>query len=328
MVKEIYLQGQGQKWSLGNDFQNYRNFFPSYGLKISKSFIPFNKIVYLSNKYTACKSILHHLKNKLVFDYFHGHPKISPEFENIFKNIQENIHKFSRIRVSNSIIEKLFIDHGLEKKISKIFLGVETEKFKFNLKTKNYLKEKLKISKNSIVIGSFQKDSVGWAKSKSPKLIKGPDILIKAISKIYSAYENIFIILVGPEREYVKQELSNLGIPFCHFYEDEYYNIIKYYSLLDFYFISSREEGGPKTLLEAMSCGVPVISTPVGQANDIIDNFNSFKSETFEADEISSIFLNNIKKKNLNDVKNRAEKTAKIHDFSNQKETWKSFFSI
>ena len=212
MSKQIYLQGYGQKWSLGNDFENYRNFFPTYGLKVSKNIIPFNKIVYLSNKYTAYKSILHLFKNDLVFDYFHGHPKINPEFESIFNNIKKNIHKFFKIRVSNSIIEKLFIENGLENKISKIYIGVETEKFKFNKKIKNYLKENLKISENTIVIGSFQKDSNGWSKSKSPKLIKGPDILLKTILKIYSVYENIFIILVGPEREYIKQELSNLKI--------------------------------------------------------------------------------------------------------------------
>ena len=63
MSKQIYLQGYGQKWSLGNDFENYRNFFPTYGLKVSKNIIPFNKIVYLSNKYRC--SLL--LKYKIIF---------------------------------------------------------------------------------------------------------------------------------------------------------------------------------------------------------------------------------------------------------------------
>ena len=46
MSKEIYLQGYGQEWSLGNDFENYKNFFPKFGLKISKTLVPINKIVY------------------------------------------------------------------------------------------------------------------------------------------------------------------------------------------------------------------------------------------------------------------------------------------
>ena len=89
----------------------------------------------------------------------------------------------------------------------------------------------------------------------------------------------------------MKQELSNMNIPFLHFYEKNYYDVIKYYSLIDFYFITSREEGGPKTLLESMACGVPVISTPVGQSVDIINNKNSFITNSFDSSEISEIFL-------------------------------------
>ena len=328
MSKEIYLQGYGQKWSLGNDFENYSNFFPTFGLKISKSLIPINKIVYLANKYTAYKSNLHLFKNDLVFDYFHGHPNISPEFDLIFNNIKNNINKFSRIRVSNSLIEKLFIEHNFKNKVFKIHLGVDTNLFKFNKNAKDYLKEKHNIPKNSIVIGSFQKDSNGWENSKSPKMIKGPDIFINVIKNIFSKIENIFIVLVGPERGFVKQKLTEMRIPFIHFYEKNYSDIVNYYSLLDFYFITSREEGGPKSLLEAMACAIPVISTPVGQAKDIIDGKNSFKTISFDSDEISEIFLKKINNKNLNEIKVKALETAKINDFRNQKELWKNFFKL
>ena len=113
-----------------------------------------------------------------------------------------------------------------------------------------------------------------------------------------------------------------------HFYEKIYSDIVNYYSLLDFYFITSREEGGPKSLLEAMACAIPVISTPVGQAKDIIDGKNSFKTISFDSDEISEIFLKKINNKNLNEIKVKALETAKINDFRNQKELWKNFFKL
>ena len=41
---------------------------------------------------------------------------------------------------------------------------------------------------------------------------------------------------------------------------------------LDMYMVTSREEGGPMGLLESMACGVPVVSTPVGMAPDLLQN--------------------------------------------------------
>ena len=39
---------------------------------------------------------------------------------------------------------------------------------------------------------------------------------------------------------------------------------------MDFYVVTSREEGGPMALMESMACGVPVVSTMVGMASDLL----------------------------------------------------------
>lgn len=49
-------------------------------------------------------------------------------------------------------------------------------------------------------------------------------------------------------------------------------DMLNYYNNIDVLIISSISETGPNPLLEAMSCGVPVISNKVGLAPTIIKN--------------------------------------------------------
>jgi glycosyltransferase involved in cell wall biosynthesis/SAM-dependent methyltransferase len=42
------------------------------------------------------------------------------------------------------------------------------------------------------------------------------------------------------------------------------------YQASDVYLVTSRSEGGPASLLEAMACGLPVVSTPTGMVKDIV----------------------------------------------------------
>jgi len=50
-----------------------------------------------------------------------------------------------------------------------------------------------------------------------------------------------------------------------------------YYQSLDFLLVTSSTEGTPNPALEAMSCGVPVISTHVGNVVDIVqDGYNGY----------------------------------------------------
>jgi glycosyltransferase involved in cell wall biosynthesis len=57
--------------------------------------------------------------------------------------------------------------------------------------------------------------------------------------------------------------------------------------------ITSREEGGPKGLIEALASGVPVVSTPVGMCVDLLPGLeNCGLTKGFEVDELVATILN------------------------------------
>ena len=80
----------------------------------------------------------------------------------------------------------------------------------------------------------------------------------------------VYALLTGPSRGYVKEELKKNGIPYYHSYVLELNDLVPLYQALDLYLITSREEGGPMGLMESMSCGIPVVTTNVGMAADVI----------------------------------------------------------
>ena len=130
-------------------------------------------------------------------------------------------------------------------------------------------RRRLGVPEGSIVVGSFQKDGVGWGNGLEPKLIKGPDVLIETLAMAARELP-IFALLTGPARGYVKEGLTKAGVPFAHEFVADYQDLPATYAALDVYLNPSREEGGPKGILESMAMDIPVVSTRVGMAPDII----------------------------------------------------------
>ena len=182
------------------------------------------------------------------------------------------------IHTSCEITKNHLLRNGIdEKKIIIIPIGIEVADFApYDREIKIKLRDRNEIPKDSFVIGSFQKDGNGWGEGEEPKLIKGPDIFCDTLEKI-SKNSNIFVVLTGPSRGYVKKRLEDLNIKYKHFYLNDYKKINEYYNLLDLYIVSSRLEGGPRALLESQAAGVPIVSTRVGMADDVItDGINGF----------------------------------------------------
>ena len=129
-------------------------------------------------------------------------------------------------------------------------------------------RERLGIPLTSKIIGSFQRDTEG-RDLISPKLEKGPDILCDVIERI-SKHEEVTVLLGGWRREYVRGRLERAGISYIYKELPSQATIRDMYASCDFYLCTSRREGGPLCILEAAVMRVPIFSTRVGIAADIL----------------------------------------------------------
>ena len=237
-----------------------------------------NGVVHFGSIHTFCDSKgrirVPHRSNKTVVTWFH----ISTDDPRTGM-IAELDRTVDRWHTSCLLTRQKLIEFGIpEEKLFVIPLGVDLRAFSAisHPEEKATLRRNLGIPEDNIVVGSFQKDGVGFGEGNTPKLIKGPDIFCDVMERLAKEIP-LHVLLTGPARGYVKQRLEKAGITYTHHYVDHPNDLAPYYRTLDAYLISSRAEGGPKAVLEAGACGIPVVSTPVGMAPEVIDDgYNGF----------------------------------------------------
>jgi glycosyltransferase involved in cell wall biosynthesis len=100
------------------------------------------------------------------------------------------------------------------------------------------------------------------------------DILIEALSNVLTEIDARLIILGdGPDRELLERLVEDLGIPDKVSFEGFQINPYKFLSKAAVFVLSSQREGLPMVILEAIACGIPVVSTdcPSGP-REILEN--------------------------------------------------------
>ena len=78
------------------------------------------------------------------------------------------------------------------------------------------------------------------------------------------------MLLTGPARGYVKAGLTRIGIPYHHVQFPDIDALPQAYDAVNVCLVTARDEGGPRAVLEAMATGVPLVTTRVGQAIDLV----------------------------------------------------------
>ena len=139
----------------------------------------------------------------------------------------------------------------------------------YQIEDKEKLRSKWGVRNNDYLVGSFQRDTEG-SDLTSPKLIKGPDLLVDILKKIKSENNNLKVVLAGTRRQFVIKKLQELNIDFKYFEMVGIEDLNELYNILDLYIVSSRLEGGPQAILEASLIKTPIISTDVGIASEIL----------------------------------------------------------
>lgn len=102
--------------------------------------------------------------------------------------------------------------------------------------------------------------------------VKGLDLLIEALALCGNPNLRLTLLGDGPLRNELEALAKKMGvhgqINFVGFQQNPY----PYFSQADAFVLSSRFEGFPNVVLEALTCGVPVISTPApGGVHEILD---------------------------------------------------------
>jgi len=331
----LFLLSDIPIWSISRDMEELSSICKS--LKITNPYSKLatfcdNQCVFLGSHFDLLlnKNKWLDTKNRLATAYFHGKPGTgSEEFDICFNNLQRYHERISRIQVSYSGMYDVILDSGIDQeKVFLIPIAVNLNYFSFQTpQSRRQARDKLGVPQSAIVVGSFQKDSVGWGEGMEPKLVKGPDVLLDTLRILKSSVSNLFVLLSGPARGFVKAGLNQLGIPFLHVYQKSYKDVAQMFQLLDLYIVSSREEGGPKAVLESMASGVPLITTRVGQATDIVQHgINGWIVDPEDSEGLAYWCRYVVENRSdTEDVLLAGRKTAEANNYNAQLPLWKKF---
>lgn len=273
----LFVAGDGRDWAIGDDARQIASVAAGVGARVgSESWISAvrNQSVFHASQFALLGQPLEGDGNHLGVAYLHGRPGTPgmPEFDTCYETVRRRHEELERIQVPSRAMEELVLGAGVPReKVFRIPIGIDLGRFTLRSPAERAAaRTTLGLPTEAFVAGSFQKDGVGWEEGLEPKLIKGPDVLLQAVERLRERVPDLWLLLTAPARGYVKHGLDRLGVAYRHVQLDGLDAVAEAYHALDVCLVTSRDEGGPKAVLEAMASGVPLVTTRVGQAADLV----------------------------------------------------------
>ena len=109
---------------------------------------------------------------------------------------------------------------------------------------------------------------VGWVGRLIP--VKGCDVLLRAVSRLRDLSVHASIIGSGLERGRLEALVAQEGMADDVHFHGCREGAANLFRAFDVWVLSSRSEGTPMVLLEAMAAGVPIVATQVGGVSDVV----------------------------------------------------------
>lgn len=119
--------------------------------------------------------------------------------------------------------------------------------------------------------------------------VKGIEVLISSL--MHLDHQNIQLIVVGDTRDayadYLLNEVKKNDLIGIVNFTGKQPDIRPYLSIADLFVISSKKEGMPMALVEAMSMGIPVLGSDVSGINYVLKEFKNLLFEAGNSIELS-----------------------------------------
>jgi glycosyltransferase involved in cell wall biosynthesis len=104
---------------------------------------------------------------------------------------------------------------------------------------------------------------------------KGHEYLFKAIALDCGRWREWQVVVVGdgPHRPHLEAQVQALGLGHAVKFVGNQDDVVPWFQALDLFALPSyAEEGVPQAIMQAMACGIPVVSTPIGSIAEIVDH--------------------------------------------------------
>lgn len=270
---KVYLNKVNEDWAVDQFIKDWSK----YNKKITTKRIKKSNVIWIiapwtwrniSTKYLKTKKVLctiHHLD----FDKFDKNEKKEFYERDSYVDIYHTISQQSKNQ-----LEKL-----TDKKIVVIPFWVNQNNF-YKIDDKLPLYKKYNLNSNNFFIGSFQRDTEG-IDLESPKLSKGPDRFLEIVLYKNKVIDNLEVILTGKRRNFIINKLENHKIKYKYFEMVKVKELNELYNILNLYIVSSRIEGGPRSIFECAITKTPIISTDVGFAANLLHPDSIYNMENF-----------------------------------------------
>jgi len=293
----MYKEGQLQKETKG-----FNNIFYLEGNILNKTlqlffFLKKKKINYLFN-FLPINNIIGSIIGKLVgVDYIYNGIRGSKIKSNVFKmKLQLYLSNYiSHKIISNSYKGKqTYSNYGYKKDKIVVIHNMVTDLLPLS-SIRNDLKTKQSNKIKILTVGRFVSE-------------KDYPTMFRSISELVSLTENLEnidweLVVVGygvlehELRVLVKKHNLTSKVKFLH---GKSININECYKMADIYLSTSIFEGMSNTIMEAMSMGLPVVSTNAGDSSYLVkNNFNGFICPIYDCKKISLNLFKLIKNQKL-----------------------------
>ncbi len=182
--------------------------------------------------------------------------------------LQRHLYRGCRMIIANSEAGKnLLVVQGIPKeKITVIPNGIDTQRFTIDRPAGQDLRKDWGIGKDEILVGLIGR--------LDP--MKDHETFLSAIATMTPQQEKVRFVCVGggtKERMAALLETQNaLGLEGKVLWAGEQADMPSVMNALDILCLSSKGEGFPNVLGEALACGVPCVSTDVGDAALVVDD--------------------------------------------------------
>jgi glycosyltransferase involved in cell wall biosynthesis len=325
----LFLVGENAGWAIDQNLAMVGGVARRLGVRLAdRRLLSASRAqaAFFGSQFTLLREPWQAPRHALATSYFHGRPGTPgmPEFDEAYGVLRARHAHVDRVQVTHEEIEQLVLSTGIDRaKVFRIPIGVDIASFSPQTpETRAAARRELGLPHDAFVVGSFHKDGVGWAEGDEPKWIKGPDVLLEALEKVRERVPELHVLLSGPARGFVKRGLDEAGIAYVHRRLERYGDIATLYAALDVYVVPSRQEGGPNGVLESMASGVPVVSTRVGQAQELVrDGENGWLVDVDDADALAARVVAATR-----DVVDAGLATARANAYDAQLPLWRAFF--